>query len=219
MILNILLIIILLVISFRIFYKYNMESYQNPFIYDSNPIINNYSYLSYTPLPYISDDVSLKSEIIKDRFINKNNQLILEYADNNNYTINTDLSSVKLLLPTNNLLVNKYINNKCLGVDSNNSNRLIMANCDLSDNTQLWSLINDKLSILNQTKCINYNSENIIDISNCLQNSTEKEWIPDTKNRIHSINNYSNCLTVNNINNISLLPCSNTDKQVWTIKK
>jgi len=85
MILNILLIIILLVVFYRL--KPNAEYYQNPFTYDT-PFIDN-NKLAYTPPPYIrsNDSPSLAAIDSVNGYVTKNNQLLINYADDSNFII------------------------------------------------------------------------------------------------------------------------------------
>jgi len=87
MILNILLIIILLVIFYRIVFKSNKEYYENPFTYSTHYVDNNK--LTYTPFPYIPEtvDAQTRTDIIVNNFIKKNNQLLVDLADNSNFII------------------------------------------------------------------------------------------------------------------------------------
>jgi Ricin-type beta-trefoil lectin domain len=214
MILNILLIIILLVLFFRIFFDTNsIEYYQNPFIYDNYPIIDK-NILSYTPPPYFPQDntPSLIATNAKNLFLENNNKLILEYSDDSNYTINDPrVKSVKLLLPVEKEL--KKINdpNNCL----DSTDYLSMKLCN-GNNNQKWTLFDNNLLNKNN-KCISYDSTNRIVMEDCSRNIINQQWVPDSSNRIHSLNLYSKCLEINN-SSVILNDCSvNNDNQTWIV--
>lgn len=213
MILNILLIIILLVVFFRLMnLSYYIETYTNPFIYDLNPIINK-DKLTYTPPPYLqaNDSPSLIQLNSNSQFIDKNNELIIDYLDDSNYIIDDpSFTPVRLIYPTNKQL--KGSSNKCLDYDGD---LILMNSCD-NINRQKWTMLNDQLINTYNNKCLSYDSNNNGIIEDCSNNSIKQQWIPDTTNRIHNINNYNNCLEIND-SYVFINDCSYNENQVWTL--
>lgn len=217
MILNILLTIVLFFVFFRIITT--QENYQNPFDSIEYPMIDK-NKLVYTPPPYLpnADSPSLILLESQRRFIEKNNKLMLEYADDSNYTIDDPkIIGVKLIYPMQSKMISKDMNNYCL--DSIN-NSISMKPCENKDQ-QKWSLINDHLSVMigsNTTKCVSYDNLNNVTLNDCSANDVYQQWIPDSKNRIHNIDDYSKCLDVNNKSKtLTVNYCQeNTLSQTWT---
>ncbi len=213
MILNILLIIILLVVFFRIIFKSRSESYENPFTYDSNPIIDK-NKLSYTPPPYIqtTDAPSLAEINAINGFVEKNNKLIMDYADDSNFIINdSSVDNVKLLSFIEKQVINKF-NNKCMQL--NNNQEIITDSCNTTNNKQKWSLIDNYIKNKETNTCLSYNGV-LLNTNNCEPNDSN-EWITDTKGRIHSLNKYDDCLSLRTVdNNVIVEPCSDTNTQEW----
>jgi hypothetical protein len=211
MILNILLIIILLVVLYRIIFKSNSESYQNPFIYDNKPFIDK-NKLNYTPPPYIesTDTPTLAQLDAVNGFVTNNNKLIIDYADDSNFIVDDpNVANVKLLSFIEKQIINKS-NNKCMDLDGAS---IIMKSCDTNQNSQIWSLVNDYIRNMNTNRCLSYNQSDIV-YTDC-NASPLKEWITDTKGRIHSLNEYNKCLEVIG-DNIKVNTCVDTsDSQKW----
>jgi hypothetical protein len=210
MILNILLIIILLIVFYRIVFKTNAESYQNPFIYQT-PFIDN-NKLAYTPLPYIPslDTPSLAAIDNVNGYVTKNNQLIIAYADDSNFIIDDpSVKNAKILSFVDKQLINKS-NNNCLDLDSKKQNTLFKG---CNSNTQLWSLINDRIVNKSTSKCLAYGSNDRIVLQSINANSLEQQWIPDTLGRIHSLKDYNKCLDIEGT--FSVKPCSQSPSQQW----
>lgn len=215
MILNILLIIILLVVFYRLMFNSVSESYENPFIYSTRYVDNNK--LPYTPVPYIPEtDPQTKANIISDYFIEKNNQLIIDLADNSNFIIDDSrVKNVKMLAFADSPVMGNE--NKCLDVYTN-SNMLTMNNCDSSKQTQKWTLSNNKITNSSNSKCLSYSNESLMVLLDCNNSSYNQTWVPDTNNLIHNLNNYSKCLEINDdtYNSIKVNTCDPTNnRQIW----
>jgi hypothetical protein len=209
MILNILLIIILLIVFYRI--KPNAESYENPFIYDYNPLIDR-NKLTYTPPPYIpaTDYPSLSAMNNINGFIEKNNKLIIDYADDSNFIIDDpNVKNVKLLSFIDKQLFN---NNKCL----TNYNNGITSSCNSNEANQKWSLINDHIINPITNKCLDIiEGSDKIYLKNYDKNSISQQWIPDTNGRIHSLKFYNKCIEPEASTSLKLNTCSDSTSQIW----
>jgi hypothetical protein len=207
MILNILLIIVVIIVFYRIIIKTYAESYENPFIYDSKPIID-INKLPYTPMPYIPSDNNIEGQNNINTFKTNNNQLIKEYADDSNFIIDDpSVKNVKILSFVDKSLITD--DNKCLDIEGTN---LTKKTCNSQNNTQKWSLIDDHIINKSQNKSLTINGNNIeLQTTN---NSTEQEWIPDTNSRIHSLKDYNKCLDILD-NKLIINLCNNSVTQQW----
>jgi hypothetical protein len=210
MILNILLILIIIILFYRIcFIK---ESYQNPFMYSTEYIDKNK--LTYVPMPYITPGLSSQkqTELISDFFIDKNNQLLTDLADNSNYIINDpSVKNIKILSFADKQLLN---NNKCLDIASN-SNVAKIIDCNSSTDTQKWSLINNNIRNMSNSKCLGFVDEGLVTLLTCDTSSKKQSWVPDTTNRLHNLNDYTKCLEVGTDNYLKLSVCNDSNNQTW----
>jgi hypothetical protein len=214
MILNILLIIILFVVFYRIAFKSISESYENPFIY-STPYIDK-NRLTYTPVPYVPEtDPQTMSNIISDVFIEKNNKLIIDYADNSNFIINDNkVKNVKILSFAEAQLLNGD-GSKCLDIKPY-TNIALMTSCDLSKPTQKWTLINNNIKNNSNSQCLSFVNDQLMVLSSCNSSSIKQSWVPDTNNLLHNLNDYGKCLEIKDDDYIKLNVCDNkNNKQIW----
>jgi len=97
MILNIIFIIIVCLLFYRLFFKRNTESYQNPFENDTSALIDRLQ-LTYIAPFYISNSNSLSYDALnaKRDYIIKNNQTILKLVDDSNYRYDSNLPNSKV---------------------------------------------------------------------------------------------------------------------------
>jgi hypothetical protein len=207
MILNILFVIIVCLLFYRLFFKRNTESYQNPFQNDTAPLIDKLQ-LTYTTPFYVSDinENSLAASQANIDYININNATILKLMDDDNYRYESNLPNSKVF----NFFEQKISDqngSQCINSD------LSLKTCD-NTNDQKWSLISNQIVNKNTNKCLSL-VNNVLSMVTCSNTDSNNLWITDTNNKIHHVDNYGYCLERNN-NNLAYSSClSANEYQKW----